>query len=67
MTCLNRPSSHCGVVQSQGPVLMSVVTFEVMAFPNWRHSPGWATGFGLRRAQLLTLNPTPFHFSTLKS
>ena len=44
-------------------ILVSVVTFESYA-TSWRVQSG--DTHGLRRAQLLTLNPKPFHIYTPK-
>ena len=54
---------------SEPGILVNVVTFESYA-TSWRVHAKVATliwmghGFGLRRAQLLTLNPKPFHIYT---
>ena len=50
-------------------ILVSVVTFEAMQLRGMSKvvTLTWiGHGFGLRRAQLLTLNPKPFHIYTPK-
>ena len=61
--CLNSANSHRDWPPEPG-ILVSVVTFEAMQLPGVSKvaTLTWmGHGFGLRRAQLLTLNPKPFH------
>ena len=65
-------SQKCQQSQGWAPepgILVSVVTFEAMQLRGVSKvaTVTWiGHGFGLRRAQLLTLNPKPFHIYTPK-
>ena len=66
--CLKSANSHRDGPPEPG-ILVSVVTFEAMQLRGMSKvvTLSWiGHGFGLRRAQLLTLNPKPFHIYTPK-
>ena len=64
VTLVSKVPTVTGMGPPEPGILVSVVTFEAMQFVGVSKlsTLTWmGHGFGLRRAQLLTLNPKPFH------